>query len=77
MLFKGKAIRKERISTDVGEFDAVVIKPEVELQGKYKPIGDNFIWLSDDDRKYILRIESKIRIGSLVSEIVELNPGHP
>ena len=75
LTFRGKGIRREKISTKVGEFNAIVIKPEVELQGQFKPVGDIFIWLSDDDRKYILRIESKIKIGTIVSEIIELNPG--
>lgn len=75
LIFRAKAIRKEKISTDVGEFDAIVIKPEIELKGKFKPVGDIFLWLSDDDRKFILRIESKIKIGTLVSEISELDRG--
>ena len=75
LIFTAKAIRKEKLRTDAGEFDAIVVKPVVHLQGVAKPVGDIFIWLSDDDRKYILRIEAKIRIGTLVSEIIELDPG--
>jgi len=75
LIFRAKAIRKERIATDAGEFDAIVIRPEIELKGKFNPVGDNYIWLSDDDRKYILRIESKIKIGTLVSEAIEIHPG--
>lgn len=75
LIFRAKAIRKEKISTDAGEFNAIVIQPQVELKGKFKPVGDIFIWLSDDDRKYILKIESKVKIGTLVSEITELVPG--
>ncbi len=75
LVFRGKCVRKERIKTDAGEFDAIVIKPEVELSGKFETIGDNYIWLSDDDRRYILRIESKIKIGTLVSEVEKIEPG--
>jgi hypothetical protein len=77
ILFRGKAIRSEKIETEVGTFDALVIKPEFELKGVFKPVGDIYIWLSNDDRKYILKIESKIKIGTLVSEITELVPGNP
>jgi hypothetical protein len=77
LIFKATAIRKERIKTDIGEFNTIVIRPQVELKGKFQPTGDNYMWLSDDDRKYILKIESKIRIGTLVSEVIELNPGQP
>ena len=55
--------------------DAIVIQPNITLKGKFKPIGENLIWLSDDDRHYILRIEAKIKIGTLVSQVVEIKPG--
>ena len=77
LVFKGKCVRRETLETAVGVFDALVIKPEITLQGKFKPVGDIFIWLSNDDRKYILRIESSIKIGTIVSEITKLNPGQP
>lgn len=77
LIFKAKAIRAETISTEVGEFNAIVIKPEIQLKNQFKPVGDIFIWLSDDDRKFILKIESKIKIGYIVSEITELNRGAP
>lgn len=77
LIFRGKALRKEKISTDAGEFNAIVIQPQIEAKGVFKPTGDNYFWLSDDDRKYILRIESSIKIGTLVSEAVKINPGNP
>lgn len=77
LVFKGKALRKEKLKTEVGEFQTVVIKPEMMVKGIFKPVGDIFIWLSDDERKFVLRIESSIRIGTLVSEVVKLNPGKP
>lgn len=75
IVFKGKAIRKEKIDTEIGEMNAIVIKPEITVKGIFKPIGDIYFWLSDDDRKYILRIESSIKIGTIVSEVIKINPG--
>lgn len=75
IVFRGKAIRKEKIKTEVGDFDAIVIKPEITVKGIFKPIGDIYFWLSDDDRKYILRIESSIKIGTIISEVVKIKPG--
>lgn len=75
LVFSGKAVRREVLDTKLGPMKAIVVQPNIVLKGKFKPIGDNFIWLSDDDRKYVLRIESKIKIGTLVSEVVSINPG--
>lgn len=75
LVFSGKALRKEVLDTKLGPMKAIVVQPNITLKGKFKPIGDNLIWLSDDDRHYILRIEAKIKIGTLVSEVVEIKPG--
>lgn len=77
LVFSGKALRREVLNTKLGPMKAIVIQPKVVLKGKYTPIGDNFIWLSDDEHKYVLRIESKIKIGTLVSEVVSINKGKP
>jgi hypothetical protein len=75
LIFKATALRKEKLKTDIGEFNTIVVKPEVHLRGVAKPMGDIFVWLSDDDRKYVLRMEGKIKIGTLNIEVVELKPG--
>jgi hypothetical protein len=76
LVFTAKAIRREVLDTELGEMKAIVIKPEITVKGVFKPVGDIFIWLSDDDRKLVLRIEAKVRIGTLVSEVVSMTPGN-
>ncbi|UYL08525.1 DUF3108 domain-containing protein [Bdellovibrio sp. SKB1291214] len=75
LTFSGKALRKEILDTELGPMKAIVIQPNITLKGKFKPIGENLIWLSDDEHKYILRIEAKIKIGTLVSQVVAIKPG--
>lgn len=75
LVFKGKAIRREVLETELGPIPAIVLKPEIILDGKFKPTGDIFIWLSDDDRKFVLRIEASIKIGTLVSAVTEIQKG--
>jgi hypothetical protein len=53
----------------------VVVKPEFEVDGVFKPVGDIFFWLTDDDRKLIVRIESEIKIGTLVMEATQVERG--
>lgn len=75
VIFKGKAIKKEILKTDAGNFDALKIKAEVVSRGALSQTGNLFVWLSDDDRKYILRMEMEIKIGTIVSEIKEIVAG--
>ena len=75
IIFKATAIKKGKLSTEAGEFDAIEIKASVVTRGALTQAGDINIWISDDDRKYILRIEAKIKIGSLISEVTSIQPG--
>lgn len=75
LVFKGTALRKETIETDLGPKQAVVVKPELTLKGVFKPMGDIYFWFSDDDRKYVLKIEAKIKIGSLSADVSSIYPG--
>jgi hypothetical protein len=75
LIFKGRVVSREVLDTDIGPMKAIKIKPEIILKGNFKPVGDIFIWLSDDERKIPIRIESKIKIGTIISEITDYQPG--
>lgn len=74
LVFKAKALLRETLQTELGPKVAIKIKPEFTVKGAFKPVGDIYIWISDDDRKMVLRIECKIKIGSLVSEVTSITP---
>lgn len=75
VVFKAKALEKTKLKTDAGTFDAIKLKAEVVSRGNLAKASDFFMWLSDDERKYVLRIEVKLPIGSLVSEVIEIKEG--
>ncbi len=75
MVFKGEAVRKEKISTPIGDFDTVVVRPVITVDGAFKPVGDILFWLTDDDRKFLVKIESKIKIGTMVAKLKSLDKG--
>lgn len=69
IVMRAKVVREEVLSTDVGKLETLVLKPQFEIGGVFKPVGDIYIWVTKDDRKMIVRIESKIKIGSVVVSI--------
>lgn len=75
ILFNAVAVKKEKLVTAAGEFNAIQVKANVVSRGALTQAGDILFWLSDDERKYILRIEAKIKIGTLVSEVIQILPG--
>ncbi len=75
IIFKGKAIAEETLNTEAGEFKTLKIKASILSRGALTQTGDVFLWITNDDRKYIVRIEAKIKIGTIVSEVIEIKPG--
>ncbi|MCM2322265.1 MAG: DUF3108 domain-containing protein [Oligoflexia bacterium] len=68
-------LRRETINTPLGKMKTIVLKPDHKYQGILKKSGDSFIWLSDDDRKFLVRLEAKVRIGTVVASLKKINPG--
>src|SRR5690606_29120766 len=69
LVFTGKVLRREKLDTEIGQLDTVVVKPKITIDGVFKQVGDILIWLTDDERKHIVRIESKIKIGTIVAKL--------
>ncbi|HEX6967142.1 MAG TPA: DUF3108 domain-containing protein [Gemmatimonadaceae bacterium] len=60
-----RVLRRERITVPAGTFDAVVIQPIIKTTGLFADKGEAQIWLTDDSRRIMLQMTSKLSIGSL------------
>ncbi len=61
-------LRKERIKIpDIGEVDTILVKPELKSEGLFQKKGDILIWLTNDERKIPVRVETKVPVGSVVA----------
>lgn len=67
-----EVVRREKLKTDLGTYDTVVIRPSAEKNGKPHNIGTSLFWLTDDDQKLMIRMETKIKIGSIVGSLAKL-----
>jgi hypothetical protein len=66
-------VREEKVKTKFGEFDCVVVTPTLYLNDKIKPMGEVLYWISKDERRIIVKLEAKIKIGTLKGELHQLN----
>jgi hypothetical protein len=74
-IFELKVVRRERIGTPLGEFDAFRIVPSVTYlsDGKINDeVQDTTLWVSADARRLPLRIESAVFIGTVRIELVKV-----
>lgn len=77
LTFHGEVLREEKLQTAVGELDTTVVKINFEMDDQFKQTGDNFIWLTKDEHRHIVRIESKVKIGTLVAKLKSIQKGAP
>ncbi len=62
----------EVVHTKAGVFECWKLGVTIKLENVLKPSGDLFLWLSDDFKKYIVKFDAKLKIGSLRGELVSL-----
>ncbi|HBO70654.1 MAG TPA: hypothetical protein DD658_11285 [Deltaproteobacteria bacterium] len=68
-----KPVGYERIRTDRGEFDTVMIRPVLRRNGNLEDKGDLRIWMTRDERHLPVRVYAKfkkIRIWTLLGELL-------
>jgi hypothetical protein len=75
ILVTGTVVRREVLETRIGSMKTVVVSPRIEIDGIFKPVGEILFWMTDDERKFIVRIESKIKIGKIIAELKKLQKG--
>lgn len=62
---------KEMIRTKFGEFRCLKIKPILVVDRIFESEDDMTLWVSDDENKIPLRIESGISVGKVRADLVE------
>jgi hypothetical protein len=60
---------RQELEIEAGTFNSIVVEPMVKEGGLFKSEGRIVIWLSDDDRKIPLRVNTKVVIGSIDTEL--------
>ncbi len=65
-------VANELVRTKAGVFQAWKILLELKLNNVLRPSGAMFLWLSDDNKKYIVKFDIKLNLGSLAGELVSV-----
>ena len=60
-----RVLRKARVRVPAGSFDAIVIQPIIKTSGLFGEGGEAEIWLSDDHRRILLQMKTRLSVGSL------------
>ena len=73
-----RVIRKETIEVPAGTFQTIVVRPIIKARGLFGEGGEAEIYLTDDDRRLLVRLTSRVPVlGSLSLHLASYRAGVP
>jgi hypothetical protein len=67
---KVDVLRKEKIEiSDKDELNTIVVRPALKSEGLFQRQGEILIWLTDDENKIPVKVETTVFIGSVVAKL--------
>ncbi len=66
-----RVLGRQELEVPAGTFKTIVVEPLVKEGGLFKSEGRIVIWLTDDDLKIPIRVNTKVVIGSIDTELRE------
>ncbi|HEV7766813.1 MAG TPA: DUF3108 domain-containing protein [Thermoanaerobaculia bacterium] len=70
----GRVIRREKVTTPAGTFDALLVEPQMASAGVQRE-ERLFIWYTDDERHLPVRIRTEVKFGSVTATLKSVTPG--
>lgn len=70
---KVNVLRRAKIRVPAGEFDCFVVEPAIrESAGIFQSKGKLEVWLTADEKKVPVYMRSKIAVGSIAAELIDM-----
>jgi hypothetical protein len=70
-----QVLRRERVKLPAGEFDTIVVRPIIKTKGLFSEGGEAEVYFTDDDRRLLVQLKSKVSIGTLDLRLRGYTPG--
>lgn len=71
-----EVLRREEIRVPAGTFQTIVLRPIIQTGGAFGDDGEAELYLSDDDRRVIVRLKTSMAIGSGNMFLTHYEPGN-
>ncbi len=72
-----KVVRKDTIDVPAGRFPAIVLQPRIKTSGLFSENGHAEIWLSDDEHRILLRMDTRFAFITLGLQLRKVTYGTP
>jgi hypothetical protein len=61
---------RETVKVPAGTFKTLIVEPVLKDDGLFKAKGKLIIWVTDDERRMPVKMQSKIPVGSIKAELI-------
>jgi hypothetical protein len=65
-----QVVKREEISTPVGRFKTLVVKPHLRSEGLFARTGDVTVWITDDSLRIPVKMTTKVKLGKITATLV-------
>lgn len=70
-----EVVGEEKVKVPAGTFDCLKVKPEVSLDGEKQNRGQMTIWVTNDERKLPVKIQSDLPLGKVNAVLTKFKEG--
>lgn len=71
LILRSEVEGRETIQTGKGKMKAIRVHATTKYSGDTLKSGDLYFWFSDDDKKTVVKVQAKIKIGSVTADVVD------
>ncbi|UCC71111.1 MAG: DUF3108 domain-containing protein [Gemmatimonadota bacterium] len=64
-----EVLRRETVKVPAGEFETIVVRPIIKTRGIFSEGGEAEVYITDDERRIPVRLNSKMKVGSVTLEL--------
>ncbi|MFQ5889952.1 MAG: DUF3108 domain-containing protein [Gemmatimonadota bacterium] len=70
-----EVLRREKIRVPAGRFETIVVRPIIKTSGMFAEGGRAELFLTDDERRVIVQLKARMKVGKLRMYLTEYEPG--
>jgi uncharacterized protein DUF3108 len=62
-----RVLKREKVRVPAGRFNTILVEPMIKAEGVFEGKGGLLIWLTDDERRIPVKVQTKVRVGSVTA----------
>jgi hypothetical protein len=70
-----EVLRRETVTVPAGTFRTIVVRPRIRTSGLFADGGEAEVYFSDDERRVIVQLKTRLSIGRLSMQLDSYRPG--